>query len=166
MAVSEEKIQQRSPKAGPIFQQAFSLPENAQTLAGIAFRAAGKSGNNFPAASKLPENFSSSEFRTAAAFSSFLKGCHSLSILPEIGVIPMLLIVAALGLLGACLHQGLEKNMSQTRAVQDRLHLRVRSLLIPYLSRVKAIFDFQGFLLFPFPEFILSPRETPVRTSS
>ena len=41
------------PKAGPIFQQPFSLPENAQTLAGIAFRAAGKSAKNFPAASKI-----------------------------------------------------------------------------------------------------------------
>ena len=41
------------PKAGPIFQQPFSLPESAQTLAGIAFRAAGKSGNIFPAASKF-----------------------------------------------------------------------------------------------------------------
>ena len=29
------------PKAGPIFQQPFSLPENAQTLAAIAFAAAG-----------------------------------------------------------------------------------------------------------------------------
>ena len=41
------------PKAGPIFQQLFSLPESAQTLAGIAFCAAEKSGNNFPAASKF-----------------------------------------------------------------------------------------------------------------
>ena len=41
------------PKAGPIFQQPFSLPENAQTLAGIAFGAAGKSVNIFPAASKF-----------------------------------------------------------------------------------------------------------------
>ena len=41
------------PKTGPIFQRPFSLPENAQTLPGIAFRAAGKSVNNFPAASKL-----------------------------------------------------------------------------------------------------------------
>ena len=35
------------PQARPIFQQPFSLLENAQTLAGIAFRAAGKSANNF-----------------------------------------------------------------------------------------------------------------------
>ena len=41
------------PKAGPIFQQPFSLPENAQTLAGIAFRADGKSVKNCPAASKF-----------------------------------------------------------------------------------------------------------------
>ena len=66
------------PKAGPIFKQPFSLLENAQTLAGIAFRAAGKSENNFPAASKFagklfPESFSSNEFRTATAFSSFLR---------------------------------------------------------------------------------------------
>ena len=47
VAVLEEKIQQRSPKARPIFQQPFSLPESAQTLAGIAFRAAGKSARDF-----------------------------------------------------------------------------------------------------------------------
>ena len=41
------------PKAGPIFQQPFSLPENAQTLAGTAFRAAGKSVRNFLAALKF-----------------------------------------------------------------------------------------------------------------
>ena len=40
-----------SPKAGPMFQQPLSSPESAQTLAGIAFRAAGKLGTNFPAAS-------------------------------------------------------------------------------------------------------------------
>ena len=45
------------PKAGPIFQQPFSLPENAQTLAGIAFRAAGKLVNHFPAASKFAGRF-------------------------------------------------------------------------------------------------------------
>ena len=41
------------PQARPIFQQPFSLPESDQTLAGIAFHAAGKSGNHFPAASKF-----------------------------------------------------------------------------------------------------------------
>ena len=41
------------PKAGPIFQQRLSLPENAQTLVGIAFRAAGESVTNFPAAPKF-----------------------------------------------------------------------------------------------------------------
>ena len=41
------------PKARPIFQQAFSLPESAQTLAGTAFRAAGILGENSPAASKF-----------------------------------------------------------------------------------------------------------------
>ena len=60
------------PKAGLIFQQPFSLPENAQTLAGIALRAAGKSVKNFQQRRNLPENFSSKEFRTATAFSSFL----------------------------------------------------------------------------------------------
>ena len=40
-------------RGATIFQQPFSLPENAQTLAGIAFCAAGKSRNNFPAASKF-----------------------------------------------------------------------------------------------------------------
>ena len=55
MAVSEEKIHAAAafPQARPIFQQPFSLPESAQTLAGIAFRAAGKSENRFPAASKF-----------------------------------------------------------------------------------------------------------------
>ena len=75
------------PKARPIFQQPFALPENAQILAGIAFCAAGEWVKNFPAVSKLPENFSS---RTATAFSSFLSyyraessnspnACHELS---------------------------------------------------------------------------------------
>ena len=41
------------PKARLIFQQPFSLPENAQTLAGIACCAAGKLVNNFPAVSKF-----------------------------------------------------------------------------------------------------------------
>ena len=44
------------PQARPIFQQPFSLPESAQTLAGIAFRAAGRSENHFPAASKFAGN--------------------------------------------------------------------------------------------------------------
>ena len=39
------------PKPGPIFQQPFSSLESAQTLSGIAFRAAGKSGKKLPAAS-------------------------------------------------------------------------------------------------------------------
>ena len=51
MAVSEEPA--AFPKAQPIFQQLFSLPESAQTLAGIACRAAGESVRNFPAASKF-----------------------------------------------------------------------------------------------------------------
>ena len=41
------------PKAGPIFRQPFSLPASAQTLARTAFRAAGASGTNFPAAPKF-----------------------------------------------------------------------------------------------------------------
>ena len=41
------------PEGGVDFQQPFSLPESARTLAGIAFQAAGKSGNHFPAASKF-----------------------------------------------------------------------------------------------------------------
>ena len=70
--VSEEKIQQRSRRPGPIFQKPFSLPENAQTLAGIAFRAAGKSVKNFQQRRNLPENPFQQEFRTATAFSSSL----------------------------------------------------------------------------------------------
>ena len=62
VAVSEEKIQQRSRRPRPIFQQPFSLPESAQTLAGIAFCAAGKSGNHFQQRRNLPENLSSREF--------------------------------------------------------------------------------------------------------
>ena len=64
VADSELKNSGAFPKAGPIFQQPFSLPESAQTLAGIACRAAGNSAKNFPAASKLA--------RTATASSSFL----------------------------------------------------------------------------------------------
>ena len=41
------------PQARPIFQQPFFLPESAQTLAGIACRAAGKSVRNFPAVPKF-----------------------------------------------------------------------------------------------------------------
>ena len=59
------------PKARPIFQQPFSVPESAQTLAGIAFRAAGKSG--IQQRRNLPENVSSKEFRTATAFSSLIE---------------------------------------------------------------------------------------------
>ena len=47
VAVSEEKIQQRSRRRGQFSSSPFSLPESAQTLAGITFRAAGKSGKNF-----------------------------------------------------------------------------------------------------------------------
>ena len=61
------------PKAGPIFQQTFSLPENAQTLAGIDFALPENHGIIFQQRQDLPENFSSNEFRTATAFSSFLK---------------------------------------------------------------------------------------------
>ena len=39
------------PKAGPIFQPPFSVLESAETLAGIACRAAGESGKISPAAS-------------------------------------------------------------------------------------------------------------------
>ena len=61
------------PQARPIFQQPFSLPESTQTLAGIASRAAGKSENHFPAASKFAgKPFQQGIFRTATAFSSFL----------------------------------------------------------------------------------------------
>ena len=43
-----------SPEGGADFPAGpFSVPENAQTLAGVAFCAAGKSGNNFPAASRF-----------------------------------------------------------------------------------------------------------------
>ena len=59
VAVSEEKIQEHSRRRGRFSSSHFSLPENAQTLAGIAFRVAGKSVKN-------------SQQRTATAFSSFL----------------------------------------------------------------------------------------------
>ena len=52
MAVSERKSSS-VPEGGADFQQPFLLPESAQTLARIAFRAAGKSGNDFRAASKF-----------------------------------------------------------------------------------------------------------------
>ena len=53
VVVSEEKIQQRSRRRGQFSSSRFSLPENAQTLAGIAFRAAGKLVKDFPATSKF-----------------------------------------------------------------------------------------------------------------
>ena len=67
------------PKAGPIFQQPFSLPESSQTLAGIEFHAAGKSGRNFSVALKFAGNPSSKKFWTATAFSDSLKICLSRS---------------------------------------------------------------------------------------
>ena len=53
VAVSEGENPTAFPQAQPIFQQPFSLLESAQALAGIAFHAAGKSENRFPAASKF-----------------------------------------------------------------------------------------------------------------
>ena len=52
MAVSEEKIQERSRRRGRFSSSHFPC-WSAQTLPGIAFRAAGKSGNHLPAASKF-----------------------------------------------------------------------------------------------------------------
>ena len=79
VAVSEEKILERFLKAGPIFQQpSISLAGKVQNLEGMAFRAAGKSVKNFPAAPKLAGKFfSSKEFRTATAFSSFLSSLRA-----------------------------------------------------------------------------------------
>ena len=62
------------PKAQPIFQQPLSLPENAQTLAGIACHAAGKSVKNFPAASKFARK----------PFQQGISGSHSLLEFSEI----------------------------------------------------------------------------------
>ena len=56
------------PKAGPIVQQPFSLPENAQTLAGIAFGAGGKSVKSIPAAPKF----------AGKLFQQGISDCHSL----------------------------------------------------------------------------------------
>ena len=53
VAVSEEKIQQRSRRRGRFSSSQFSLPENAKTSVGTAFCTAGKSVKNFPAASKF-----------------------------------------------------------------------------------------------------------------
>ena len=69
------------PKAQPIFQQPFCLPESAQTSAGIAFRAAGKSvrnfGFNFPAASKFARKL----------FQQGISGSHSLLESSELAVL-------------------------------------------------------------------------------
>ena len=54
------------------FQQPFTLPESAQTLAGIAFHAAGQSGKTLQQRRNLPENPSSKKCPTATAFSVFL----------------------------------------------------------------------------------------------
>ena len=61
------------PKAGPIFQQPFPLPENAKTLAVIAFGAAGKSAKNCTAASKFAGELFQQAIWTATAWSSFLR---------------------------------------------------------------------------------------------
>ena len=53
VAVSEEKIQERSRRRGRFSSCHFPCRKNAQTLAGIASRAAGKLVNNFPGASKF-----------------------------------------------------------------------------------------------------------------
>ena len=81
VAVSEEKIQQRSWRRGQFSSSRFPR-RKSPNLAGIAFRAAGKSGNNFPAASKFAGKAFQQGFRTATAFSSCLsnqrepKGCR------------------------------------------------------------------------------------------
>ena len=78
------------PKARPIFQQPFSLPENAQTLAGIAFRAAGKSGKNFPAASKFARKLFQQRISDShgllefSEFKVFSEGCLQKEV-PNIG---------------------------------------------------------------------------------
>ena len=62
--------------ARPIFQQPFSLPESARTLAGIAFRAARKSVRTFPAASKFARKL----------FQQGISDSHSLLVLLFLGV--------------------------------------------------------------------------------
>ena len=76
------------PQKQPIFQQPFSLPESAQTLAGIAFRAAGKSENNLPAASKFagkPFQQGISDSHSLLEFSEICWGTASLIISDAIG---------------------------------------------------------------------------------
>ena len=50
---SRKRKSRSVPEGGADFPEAFSLPENAKTLAGMAFHAAGKSVKNLPAASKF-----------------------------------------------------------------------------------------------------------------
>ena len=50
---SQKRKSRSIPEGKADFPAKFSLPENVQTLAGIAFCAAGKSVKNFPAASKV-----------------------------------------------------------------------------------------------------------------
>ena len=50
---SQRKKSRSVPEGGADFPADIFLAGNAQTLAGIAFRVAGKSANNFPAASKF-----------------------------------------------------------------------------------------------------------------
>ena len=52
---SQRRKSRSVPEGGADFPAAIFLPGNAQTLAGIAFRAAGKAVQNFPAASKFAE---------------------------------------------------------------------------------------------------------------
>ena len=66
VAVSEERKSGASLR-GLIVRQPFSLPESAQTLAGIAFRTARKLGRSFQQRRNLLEKLSSKECWTAAA---------------------------------------------------------------------------------------------------
>ena len=89
-------MQQRSRKARPIFQQPFSLPENAQTLAGIAFHAAGKSGNHFPAATKF----------AGKLFQQQISDSHSLLEFSDYWVVIVMLIFK-------CIWEGLKEQPNQ-----------------------------------------------------
>ena len=69
---SQRRKSSSVPEGKADFPAAMFLAESAQSLAGTAFRAAGKSVKNFPAASKFAGKLVQQGFRTATAFSSVL----------------------------------------------------------------------------------------------
>ena len=74
VATSEEKIQQRSRRRGQFSSSHFSLPESAQTLAGIAFLRCRKIGESFSSSVEIcRKTFPAGNFGQPQPSRGFLK---------------------------------------------------------------------------------------------